>query len=180
VRPPFAALLFLLTALGAAPGLHAEMCSGEYQSGARRVTTQEREQADAALRREREREAQAHAEQQAREVSARQAQAQRRAALPAGARLIEDRCTVCHGADTLAQQRHGGPGWWLIVVRMELFNGARLAPGERRLVVDYLATHQAAGPVRVAIEWSVLALVAAALVAAVSSGIFRRWRAVRA
>ncbi len=176
MRPPFAALLFLLTALGAAPALHAEMCSGDYQSGARRVTKAEREKWEAAQRSEREREAQAEAARLARKAALRQAEARRRASIPVGARLIEDRCTVCHSPDTLVHQRHGWLGWWTIVIRMEFFNGAQLAPGERGPIVEHLATHQAGSRGQVALEWAGVALAPGTLFVVFGHRFLRRRR----
>lgn len=134
------------------------MCAGEYQTGARRLSKAQREREDARVRAERE-----HAEAVERcrqlEAEARRAEEEaRRAARPLGVRLVEARCTVCHSADALAVQRRGRLGWWAVVARMELFNGARLASSERTVIVDHLARTQPALPAQVALEWGVALL----------------------
>lgn len=157
VQRLFGALLFSLIALTAASAPRAEMCSGEYQSGARRLSKEERAKDEARRVRDMERAEAAERARQAAEETERQAQAARRAAQPLGARLIEDRCTTCHPAAAFAGERRGRLGWWAVVLRMEIFNGARLAPGESRPIVDYLVDQQSATSVRVALEWAVLA-----------------------
>jgi len=148
----FAALFFVVVSAGSAPA-QAEMCSGEYQSGARRLSKEEHARETARRAAEREKAEAAERARHAAEEAERLAHAQRRAALPLGARLIEDRCTACHAATMLAGERRGWLGWWAVVLRMEVFNGARFAPGERGVIVDHLAEHQAARQVRVVLEW---------------------------
>lgn len=156
-----AALLFLVVALcGSAPA-RAEMCAGEYQSGARRLSKQERAREEARRAEERETAQALERTRRAADAAERLALAQRRAALPIGARLVEDRCTACHAAATLAAERRGWLGWWAVVVRMEFFNGARFVPGERSVIVSHLAEHQAAGRLRVVFEWALAMAVVA-------------------
>lgn len=155
-----AALLFVCATAGA-DSAHAEMCAGEYQTGARRMTKEERARENARRAEEREKAEAAERARLAAEEAERRALAERRAALPLGMRLTEDRCTVCHASATLAGERRGGLGWWAVVLRMELLNGARFADGERSVIVYHLAAHQAAGKGRVALEWAGLALAGA-------------------
>jgi len=132
------------------------MNAEEYQADARRLTEEELAREIARLADERERAEAAERARQAAEEAERLAQeAQRRAAMPLGLRLIEERCTRCHSPDFLANQRRGWLGWWAVVLRMELLNGAEFAAGERRVIVDYLAEHQNASSVRNALEWLV-------------------------
>ena len=61
-----------------------------------------------------------------------------RAARPYGERLLEARCTVCHGAENYRGTRHGTLGWWLVVLRIRHMNGAYLEPGEPGAIVAEL------------------------------------------
>ncbi|MFN3973089.1 MAG: hypothetical protein ACK4L4_17270 [Gemmobacter sp.] len=97
------------------------------------------------------------AAERAREEEARraaQAEAERiaaaRAARPLGERLVEARCLTCHDAGQIDRTALGVPGWTVTVLRMAWLNGARLEPGERRLIARHLAARH---PVRNRIEW---------------------------
>jgi hypothetical protein len=168
----FAALFFIVVAASVAAPARAEMCSGEYQPGARRLSKDELARENARRAEERERAEAAERARQAAEEAERHALALRRAALPPGMRLIEDRCTACHSAATLAGERRGWLGWWAVVLRMEVLNGARFAAGDRKVIVDYLAEHQGAGRVRVVLEW-----IAAVGVVALAPLAWFGWRA---
>jgi mono/diheme cytochrome c family protein len=169
-----AALFFVLAASAAAPGL-AEMSSEEYQTSVRRLSMEELARESARWAEERERAEAAERARQAAEEAERLAQeALRRAALPPGKRLVEDRCMACHAAATLAGERRGWLGWWAVLLRMELLNGARFAAGDRRVIVDHLAEHQGAGQARVMLEW-VLAMGTVALAPLAWFG----WKAAR-
>lgn len=154
---PCAALFFTAALACCASAARAEMCSGEYQTGARRLSKEERAREHARRAEEREKAEAAERARLAAEEAERLARAQRRAALPLGALLVEDRCTACHAAATLAGERRGWLGWWAVVLRMEVFNSARFAAGERGVIVDHLVARQAADPARVALEWTTLA-----------------------
>lgn len=167
-----AALSLLVIAFGGPAPAHAEMCSGEYQSGARRLSKDERARESVRRAEERERAAAVERARQAAEEAERVAHAQRRAVLPLGVRLIEDRCTACHAAARLAGERRGWLGWWAVVLRMEVLNAARFAPGERSVIVDYLAEHQGARQVRIVLEW-----IAAVGVVALAPLAWLGWRA---
>jgi hypothetical protein len=160
------ALLFLCLC---APVL-AEMCAGEYQAGARRLSPAERARELQRLEQERQREAERERERLAQEAQARQAREAALAARPLGVRLVEARCGVCHPADYFASRGRTTLGWWVTVLRMEALNGARIEPGERAPIVDHLARSHPATPARQAAEWLLAALVAAGF-----AGLVLRW-----
>lgn len=139
----------------------AEMCAGEYQTGARRMTKEQRAREQALMDAARARAEEFERERRMAEEEARRAEEARLAARPLGVRLVERRCGPCHDAGVVAGARHALPGWWATVLRMEWFNGARFEAGERGAIVSHLATNQPAGPARTAIEWGVPALAAA-------------------
>lgn len=67
-------------------------------------------------------------------------------ALPYPLRLTAMRCTVCHGAETYANERHNRIGWELVILRMQHLNAAPLAAGERSVIAAHLAeTYPATG-----------------------------------
>lgn len=157
----------LLALLCCLPGpTAAEMCSGEYQPGERRLTREQRAQEADRLRREREQAEALQREREAQAERARREEQARLAARPLGVRLVESRCHVCHGADALREHRHGWLGWWAVLLRMELVNGARFEAGERGVIVAHLAAAQPATGLRLAIEWLLAAGAGALLVAA--------------
>lgn len=164
----------LTLALGAAAA-RAELCSGEYQPPARPASAIELKKQEVELRRAQERALQAERERAAEQERRRVAELARRAALPPGARLVEDRCTVCHGGDYFAGRGHGRLGWTLVVLRMELLNGARLQVGERAVIARHMAQVHSGGAQRAAAEW----LVAAAVPGAVVVLLAVRWRRAR-
>lgn len=167
------ALLAILISLPATAG--AEICSGEYQPGERRLTREQRAQEAERLRQERE---QAEAREREREAQAEQARREaqaRLAARPLGERLVEARCNVCHGPDALREHRYGWLGWWAVLLRMELVNGARFDAGERSAIVSHLAATQAGSTLRRTTEWT-LAVGLPVLLLAVARVLLRRRR----
>lgn len=128
----------------------AEMDAEAYQTEAGALSEAERAAMRARLAAEIAAE-RAH-EQEARRAA--QAEAERiateRAARPLGERLVEERCLTCHDAGQIDRTALGAPGWTVTVLRMEWLNGARLEPGERRVIVQYLA---ASHPKRNRAEW---------------------------
>ena len=157
---PFAALMLAWTLL-AFTAARAEMCAGEYQTGARRMTKEQRAREQALMDAERARAEQFEREQRLAEEAARRAEEERLAARPLGVRLVELRCGPCHDASFIAAARHARPGWWATTLRMEWFNGARLEAGEREVIVAHLATTQPGSPARTALEWGLPSLAAA-------------------
>lgn len=88
-------------------------------------------------------------------------------------RLVDTRCGACHSAELYACTGRSRLGWELVVVRMRLVNGARLAPGERAVIVHHLTEHHGAPLARVVAEG---AAAVALLGAAAGAGLWRRRR----
>ncbi|MCC7218239.1 MAG: hypothetical protein IT517_15790 [Burkholderiales bacterium] len=153
----------------------AEMDAAEYQSGSRRLTEAERAQEAARQREAREREARAEAAREAAAAAARHAAEARRATRPPGERIFEAQCLGCHAEGAIAAHRHGWLGWWVVVLRMEWFNGAHFATGERSAIVAHLAASLPAAAFAVAREWT-LALLAATVPLVVAGAMVRRHR----
>ena len=76
----------------------------------------------------------------------------------AGAQLIEARCTKCHSGFNYEDKAHTRVGWTLVILRMQLFNGATFKRGERAIIIDYLAETRPASPIRTAAEFFALIL----------------------
>jgi cytochrome c-type biogenesis protein CcmH/NrfF len=57
-----------------------------------------------------------------------------------GAKLLQERCTVCHTLSRTESQRLSAADWKLVVDAM-IARGAKLTTDEETLVVDYLATN---------------------------------------
>jgi len=53
--------------------------------------------------------------------------------------LVTGRCIICHSLETIAQQRQTRDQWTLIVDRMITY-GMPMLPGDRELILEYLAT----------------------------------------
>ena len=88
-------------------------------------------------------------QQAARERIDAEAQARRlageRAALearPYPVKLLEQRCTGCHPADSFSGIRHTPLGWHLVVLRMDWLDGANLDAGDRPVLVAHLSEIQ--------------------------------------
>ena len=71
-------------------------------------------------------------------------------------RLLVERCTKCHGAESYGNKTHSRLAWHLVVLRMQVLHGTHLAPGDRDLVVDQLASASPAPTWRVGLDWIVL------------------------
>lgn len=66
--------------------------------------------------------------------------------LPYPVRLTETRCTACHIETDFTKQRHNQIGWELVILRMQYFNDAPLAEGERGVIAAHLTeTYPATG-----------------------------------
>lgn len=142
-------------ALAACPA-RGEMSAGDYQAGSRRMSNADRARESARVAEEHERAAVAAQDREAEAAEQKAALQARRQAMPPGARLVEDRCTTCHTTDVLSAYRRGWLGWWAIVLRMEMLNGARIDSGERREIVAHLSSRQRGSLARTAAEWTVL------------------------
>lgn len=76
----------------------------------------------------------------------------------AAAQLIEARCTRCHENSNYRDKTHTKPVWTLVVLRMQLFNGATFKRGERAIIIDHLAETKPASPIRTVTEFFALIL----------------------
>lgn len=146
-------MIALIGLMLAAP-LQAEMGGEGYRSGAGGLSAEERAAARARLAEQiaAERARAEEAARRARDEAARVAV--ERAALPRAERLIEARCRTCHDRGQIDAAPLGTLGWSFTVIRMDLLNGARLAPGEGAEIVRHLA---ARNPERTRLEWAVAA-----------------------
>ena len=54
--------------------------------------------------------------------------------------LVTGRCIICHSLETIAQQRQTREEWAVILDRMVTY-GMPMLPGDRELILEYLATH---------------------------------------
>jgi mono/diheme cytochrome c family protein len=151
------------------------MSADEYQPGSRRLSHAERARETRHLEQEREREAQRERDRLEQEAQARQARATALATRPLGERLVEARCGACHPADYFESRGRGRLGWWVTVLRMEVFNGARIEAGERRPIVAHLAESHPALAAGQTIE-SLLAALAALGAGWLFLRLFRRLR----
>lgn len=52
---------------------------------------------------------------------------------------VRMRCTKCHPAYYYEEKRHTGFVWELVILRMQLINGAKLKRGERGIISAYMA-----------------------------------------
>ena len=57
---------------------------------------------------------------------------------PDGASLLDERCSVCHSADT-ARRKKKTPAQWEQTINRMISNGAKLTEDERAVLLDYLA-----------------------------------------
>ena len=123
------------------------------------------------------REAERAHERARRDAEAERLAAEARAARPLGVRLVEDRCTACHGLERIEATRYGRLSWHFTVVRMRLVNGARLDDGEAWAVAEHLHDVH-----RASLSWQILEWVALLAVVATPVAILRlshRRRAAR-
>lgn len=174
-RERIVATIVAVVAMAGPFPVSGEMGTGDYDPGARRLSPSERVIEEGRLREQRERSEAIEREREAQAEKARREEEARLAARPPGVRLVESRCGTCHGADSLREARYGRLGWWAVLARMEVVNGARFGPGERRIIVAHLAETQAAGLAQEALEW----LLVGAVLSMVSGIGWRLWRGAR-
>lgn len=148
-------------ALGPAPQARAEMSEDDYRSPGAIVSPAERARTTAELERARREAADAEARREAEAKARRQRELDAIASLPAGERLLRQRCTACHGLAVLDGVSHGPLGWRFVVERMRWWHGAAIDSGEAAVIARHLNRERPADQVR---EW-VEAAVAAVLVA---------------
>ncbi len=76
----------------------------------------------------------------------------------AAAQLVEAHCTRCHENSNYREKTHTKPVWTLVVLRMQLFNGATFKRDERAIIIDYLTETRPASPMRATAEFFALIL----------------------
>jgi hypothetical protein len=125
-----------------------------------------------AQRIEQEREAaRRRAEARAREEEAKRLREQARLeALPPGERLIRENCLACHERQDIARTGRSRLSWRGTLLRMQVFQDARLSAEDRRRLVEHLGREHPPTTGRVALEVTILVLVAA-----IPVGGFRTW-----
>ena len=130
------------------------------------------------LRAEIEAEIEAERRREAERIQAEQEAARQRerelAARPLAVRLLERRCTVCHEPAYFEDREYTRLGWELVILRMQLLNGAELGAGERSIIAAHLAEERPASMVRVFFDVAI-ALSPIAIMALSAFG-WRRWR----
>jgi hypothetical protein len=136
--------------------VRADIDDSAYDTASQRISAVKRRamEADFALERQRE----AERERIEQEAEAR-AEAERQAALaarPYPVRLLEQRCTACHGAGHYMEQSHTLPGWWFVVLRMKVLNAAELDGAEMSLLATHLTQIRPAAGVDALTEYATL------------------------
>lgn len=164
------ATLVLLSALVWTHVGRAEMDASDYQVNEFLRSAAEREQVRRVIEAEIEAE-QARSERiAADERDAGERIAAERAARPRAIRLIEERCSRCHGDQNITDVEAGWLGWQWIILRMQWINGATLLPGERDVLATHFANAGRAGSVRVFAEYAGAGLMAVVAVSAIVAG----------
>ncbi|HET9699384.1 MAG TPA: hypothetical protein VFP70_00530 [Burkholderiales bacterium] len=176
---PWASLLGAALLLAAGSPARADVDVSEYQTRAKPGSEQEQARLKTRIEEEARLEAErAHqeAEEEAKRLAAERARLEAR---PYPVKLTERRCTLCHNADNYTRNGHTWPGWQAVVLRMQYLNHCPLEPGERAVIVAYLAETHPASTAEALLEWSALA--AALLLplgGAVAFGAWRRRRSL--
>lgn len=141
--------------LGPAPHARAEMSEDDYRSPGAIASPAQRERTAAELERARREAADAEARREAEARARRQRELDAIASLPAGERLLRQRCTACHGLAGLEGVSHGPLGWRFVVERMRWRHGAALDSGEAAVIAGHLHRERPANRVR---EWAEVAV----------------------
>lgn len=73
------------------------------------------------------------------------------AAAPAGAELLQSKCSACHvktddGFSRIDSQRKTPEGWLMTIARMQISHGLKITDEERRVIVKHLADTQGLAP----------------------------------
>lgn len=159
----------LLVASTLSPGMvRAEMEDRDYQTTSPALDAEEADKVRRRIAEEVAAEARVAAERARIEAEAAHAAEAVRAARPRGVRLLEERCTSCHGLDRIEATAYGRLGWHLTVLRMRWVNGARLDGEEARVVAEHLHDER-----RASLEWQILELVALLATAAAPVAMLR-------
>jgi hypothetical protein len=167
-------LLVLAPAAGVAT---ADIDPGEYAAPGAAIPARPQQRLRAEIEAEVETERRREQERMAREREAACERERELAARPLAVRLLEGRCTGCHERAYFEDRGYSRVGWELVILRMQLLNGAQLATGERSAIATYLAQRRPASLQRVLLDVTF----ALSPVVAVILGVlgWRRWRRAR-
>lgn len=92
-------------------------------------------------------------------------------------RLLEERCSRCHGEANIAGIEAGRLGWQRIIFRMQWINGATLLPGERDVLAEHLADVRPAGSFHVLAEYASAGVMLLVSLSAIVAGLVRAFGA---
>lgn len=106
------------------------------------LTPKDRAAAGRRIAEDRQREAERQAELARQTEEARRLREAEASSRPHAERLLEERCTGCHGASYYNTKFYGGLSWTAVILRMVYFNGAPLSGTERAILVAHLQTVQ--------------------------------------
>lgn len=152
----------------------AEMDADEYRAPGTLEDSAERQLIREAIEVERRAETAREAEHRIQEAAERERLERERAQRPYPVRLLEARCSPCHAHDALAAVRHARPGWYLVIWRMRLLNGAAISHAETLALSAHLTKTQPPGQGRLLAEYA--AMLFLPLGAAATYLAWRRWR----
>lgn len=141
----------------------ADIDSSAYDAGGAIRSEAQRESMRRQMDAERAAEQRREAEAAQREAELQAQREARQAARPYPERLLEARCTACHGAANFNGKRHTRFGWWLVVLRMRHMNGAYLEAGEQGVILTELARRHGPSSVEWGLEYGALAVAVVAL-----------------
>lgn len=117
----------------------AEMSGDDYASIKRLATPDEQRRVASELERAQQRTAALEADRAWQEAQRRARAAEVQALRPLGDRLLDSRCTACHGLNVLDQRARSALGWRWTVERMRWWHGAVLRPEEVAAVASHLS-----------------------------------------
>lgn len=157
---------------------HADIDLSEYQTSQAVRSTAEQEVLQRDFARQRQAEHERQTQERAAELRRLAEEQARLAARPWSEQLTEARCATCHATSSYESVNHVLPGWFVVILRMRLLNGAPIAWEEMLVISQYLVTRRSTGPVIAFVEWSLFGavVIAAGLVA---RAIFRRFLSLR-
>lgn len=120
-------------------GGHADIDESEYEIKKSVRSATERKRLEIEFQAAQQAEAELARQEAAQETRRLATEMAAREALPFPVRLTQARCTTCHSEDNYIQQRHNRIAWELVILRMQVLNGAELDGGERGIIADHLA-----------------------------------------
>jgi len=125
-----------------APAVRSEFSEDEYRTQARPLDRMSRQKVDAELERARRADLQRARDEAAADAARVARQAAEYAARPLGERLIDARCSACHGRQVLEGKRRSELGWRLTVERMRWWHGAAVRSDEAGVITARLEQTQ--------------------------------------